>query len=286
MNILESMQRLLKKIKETPGGIQLLTEFFDDEQSGTGLMSLALIRLNKNKFSTTRHRLIPTLASIEAEPRLIARLIDHTQLKPEATPAHIIQLCQEAQKYDFASVCVNPAYVDLAVAQLRDYHIPVCSVVGFPLGNVTTEMKVLETQIALVHGAREIDMVIHVGQLKAGNEEYVLQDMTAVVNAASPRASVKVILETCLLTEEEIIKGCQLAQKAGAHFVKTSTGFSTAGATAEQVKLMRNTVGDSMGVKAAGGIRDFETALSMLRAGANRIGASASVAIVEGAKKV
>lgn len=218
------------------------------------------------------------------EPAELAKIIDHTQLKPEATPRQIRKLCQEAREYHFASVCVNPVYIPLAVAELEGSRVPVCTVVGFPLGSTLTELKALETQIAVAAGAREIDMVIHVGRLKSGDTDNVRKDIEAVVAAAGPGVLVKVILETCLLTDEEIEIGCQLSQQAGAHFVKTSTGFNRAGATAQHIGLMRKTVRNKMGVKAAGGIRDYETALKMVQAGASRIGASASVAIVSGGK--
>ncbi|MCI0515312.1 deoxyribose-phosphate aldolase [candidate division KSB1 bacterium] len=210
----------------------------------------------------------------------IAPFIDHTLLKPEATSTQIARLCHEAQKYGFATVCVNPCFVPQAVAQLEKSPVRVCTVVGFPLGTSTTTMKMLETHLAVAAGAREIDMVIHVGELKAGNTDYVHRDIQAVVQAAQPRALVKVILETCLLTDAEIIHACVLAKAAGAHFVKTSTGFNQAGATVAHIRIMREMVGSSMGVKAAGGIRDFATAQKMLLAGATRLGTSASVAIV------
>ncbi|MCK5738790.1 deoxyribose-phosphate aldolase, partial [bacterium] len=158
-------------------------------------------------------------------------MIDHTALKPETTPDQIRQLCREAREYKFASVCLNPGYVKLAASELQGSNIPVCSVIGFPLGNNSMELKALETRQAVAAGAREIDMVIHVGQLKAGNIDYVRQDIESVVEAAAPEAIVKVILETCLLTDAEIVTACELAATAGAHFVKTSTGFSTNGAT-------------------------------------------------------
>jgi len=214
----------------------------------------------------------------------INQFIDHTLLKPEATPKQVLQLCEEAQKYNFAAVCINPIYVPLAVSRLNSTQILVCTVVGFPLGNTISRIKAAETDNAVANGAREIDMVIPVGQLKSRDYPYVEQDIRIVVAAAAPLAIVKVILETCLLEEAEIITACKIAQQAGAHFVKTSTGFNKAGATVEQVALMRKTVGNEMGVKAAGGIRDYETALKMINAGANRLGTSASVAIIEASK--
>lgn len=211
--------------------------------------------------------------------------IDHTLLKPEATEADIQKLCAEAREYNFYSVCVNSSYVELASMELSGSETKVCAVVGFPLGAMELNSKAFETDQACLHGATEIDMVIHVGALKEGRYEYVTNDIAAVVSVASEyNATVKVILETCLLTKEEIIKACELAVAAGADFVKTSTGFSTGGATAEDVALMRATVGDFAQVKASGGIRDIQKANEMIAAGADRLGTSASIAIVLGAK--
>jgi deoxyribose-phosphate aldolase len=208
------------------------------------------------------------------------RYIDHTLLKAEATEADIRKLCKEAIEYDFYAVCVNSCYVSLASKELADSGVKVASVVGFPLGAAHTAAKVCETEIAVSEGADEIDMVLNIGALKEGRYNFMEEDMRAVVQAAAKRSAiVKVILETCLLTDDEVIKACQLAQNAGAAFVKTSTGFSTGGATAHHVKLMKDTVGDALQVKASGGIRDKSKALEMIEAGADRIGASASVAI-------
>jgi deoxyribose-phosphate aldolase len=212
----------------------------------------------------------------------IARFIDHTLLKPDATPEAIKKLCAEAIKYNFASVCVNPTNVAQASELLRGSNVKVCTVVGFPLGATTTTTKVIETRDAIANGAEEIDMVINVGALKSGKDNLVLDDIKAVVDAAKGKAIVKVILETALLSKEEKVKACLLAKMAGADFVKTSTGFGPGGATVEDIKIMRATVGPEMGVKASGGIRNIETALAMIKAGATRIGASASVAIVKG----
>lgn len=210
--------------------------------------------------------------------------IDHTLLKPEATEEDIINLCREAREYHFYSVCVNSSYVELASAELSGSETKVCAVVGFPLGAMELNSKAFEADQACLHGATEIDMVIHVGALKGGRFEYVANDIAAVVSVASDYdAKVKVILETCLLTKEEIIKACELAVQSGADFVKTSTGFSTGGATAEDVALMRATVGDQAQVKASGGIRDIDKAKQMIAAGADRLGTSASIAIVLGA---
>lgn len=211
----------------------------------------------------------------------LARFIDHTLLKPNATVAEITKLCEEARQYQFASVCVNPAHVALAAKLLQGTPVKVCTVVGFPLGATSTFTKVMETRDAIANGATEIDMVINVGALKSKDYELVKNDIARVVEAANGLC-VKVILETSLLTDEEKIKACELAKLAGADFVKTSTGFSTGGATAEDVALMRRVVGPSMGVKASGGIRDAQTAQKMIAAGATRIGASASVSIVKG----
>ena len=212
----------------------------------------------------------------------IARFIDHTLLKPEATPAQIERLCDEARRYGFAAVCVNPVYVRLAAERLQGAEVAVCSVVGFPLGATTTAAKVYEARQALADGAGELDMVIHVGALKAGDYERAQEDIAAVADVCHKGgALLKVIIETALLDDAEKVTACRLAQAAGADFVKTSTGFAGGGATAEDVRLMRQTVGPRMGVKAAGGIRSYADALAMIEAGANRIGASAGVRIVE-----
>lgn len=208
-------------------------------------------------------------------------MIDHTLLKPETSKLQIEQLCREALEWKFASVCVNPTWVETCAKLLQGSSVKVCTVIGFPLGATLPSVKAFETVEAIKYGASEIDMVINVGALKEGNFKLVEDDIKAVVSSA--RGSlVKVILETCLLNDEEIMKGCQLAEKAGAHFVKTSTGFSSGGAKIEQVKLMRKMVGDRLGVKASGGIRDVATAKSMIDAGANRLGTSSGIAIVQG----
>jgi len=209
----------------------------------------------------------------------MARWIDHTILKPDAKQSEIEHICKEALQHNFASVCVNPTWVALAWKILRNSNVKVCSVVGFPLGSTLPEVKAAETKEVIEHGAEEIDMVINIGALKSGNLEFVERDIRAVVRAAG-RHIVKVILETCLLNEEEKIAGCVIAQRAGANFVKTSTGFSSGGATVKDVALMRKVVGQTMGVKASGGVRSYDEACKMVEAGATRIGASASVAIV------
>lgn len=213
----------------------------------------------------------------------IAGKIDHTLLKPDATPNEITELCEEAKKYSFASVCINPGYVSLCSKLLSGTSVKVCTVIGFPLGSNTTEVKKFEAEQALQNGATEIDMVINVGQLKAGNYDYVENDVRQIVSTAkSKNAICKVILETALLTDEEKVKACLICKKAGADFVKTSTGFSKGGATVGDVALMKYVVGKEMGVKASGGIRSKEDAEAMIASGADRIGASASVKIVSG----
>lgn len=214
----------------------------------------------------------------------IAKLIDHTALKPETRKKDIEKLCKEAKQYEFASVCVNPTWVSLASDLLKGTDVKVCTVIGFPLGATTTEVKAFEASQAIFDGATEVDMVINIGNLLDGNDEAVQEDIQGVVAAAKDKAIVKVILETCLLSDEEIVRASKLAVSAGADFVKTSTGFSKGGATVDAVKLMRETVGENIGVKASGGIRDKEAVDAMVVAGATRIGASAGVAIVQNEK--
>ena len=215
----------------------------------------------------------------------IARKIDHTLLKPDATTDDITELCEEAKKFQFASVCINPGYVSLCSELLKGSGVKVCTVIGFPLGATTTETKRYEAEQAIKNGAEEIDMVINVGQLKQGNYDYVFNDVNQVVLAAKKKGDIcKVILETALLTDEEKIKACIICKHAGADFVKTSTGFSKGGATVGDIALMKYVVGSSVGVKASGGIRSREDANAMIASGADRIGASASVKIVLGEK--
>jgi len=214
----------------------------------------------------------------------IAKYIDHTILKPEATVEDVKKLCKEAREYDFASVCVNGCYANLVSTELTGSDVKTCVVVGFPLGAMTKEAKAFETSDAIKNGANEIDMVINVGALKDKNYTLLKEDIEAVVNAAKGKAIVKVIIETCLLTDEEKVKACEISKEAKADFVKTSTGFSNSGATKEDIALMRKTVGDDLGVKASGGVRDYKTAMEMINAGASRIGASASIAIVNESK--
>ena len=210
-----------------------------------------------------------------------SKYIDHTVLKPETTKAQILTLCNEAKEHDFASVCVNPSWVSICAEELKGTDVKVCAVIGFPLGATMKEVKAFETKCAIEAGATEIDMVINVGAAKDGNWELVYEDIKAVVDAANGTL-VKVIIETCLLTDEEKVKACEMSVKAGAHFVKTSTGFSSGGATAEDIKLMRETVGPDLGVKASGGIRSYEDVKTMIDNGATRIGASAGVKILKG----
>lgn len=211
-----------------------------------------------------------------------AKYIDHTLLKADATADAILTLCKEAKQYEFASVCVNPTWVKTAAEALQESSVKVCTVIGFPLGASTSETKAFETTNAIQHGATEIDMVINIGALRSGDTEAVLNDIEAVVQAAGELAIVKVIIETSLLTDIEKRVACELAVKAGADFVKTSTGFSTGGATKEDVELMRSVVGADVGVKASGGVRSFEDMQTMIDAGATRIGASSGVQIMEG----
>ncbi len=210
------------------------------------------------------------------------KYFDHTILKPDASKEAVLQVCREALEHNFASVCVSQYRTALAAEQLKGSDVKVCTVTGFPLGAVSTRVKVFETEEALKDGAQEIDMVINIGALKDGDYAYVLEDIRAVKNACADRAILKVIIEACLLTDEEKKKACMLSVEAGADFVKTSTGFSTGGAAAADVALMKNTVGNRAKVKASGGIRDKETAQRMIEAGADRLGTSAAVKIVEG----
>lgn len=211
----------------------------------------------------------------------INQYIDHTLLKPESRQDQIDKLIREAKTYNFASVCINPTWVSYAAKALEGTDIKVCTVIGFPLGATTSAVKAFETKDAISHGADEVDMVINIGQAKSGHFAFVEEDIRAVVEASGDKL-VKVIIETCLLTDKEKIKACQAAVAAGADFVKTSTGFSTAGARLDDVRLMRQTVGPDVGVKAAGGTRSLEDAQAFIGAGATRIGTSAGVTIMEG----
>lgn len=218
------------------------------------------------------------------DKKTLASYIDHTILKADAQVKDVEKLCKEAAEFEFASVCVNAANTKRAAELLKGTVVKVCTVVGFPLGATLPQVKAFEAEEAIKNGAGEVDMVINVGALKSGQLDIVENDIKAVATACKNKALLKVIIETCLLTNEEKITACELAKKAGADFVKTSTGFSTGGATVEDIKLMRKTVGPTMGVKASGGVRDLETSLKMIEAGATRIGASASVNIVNDMK--
>jgi len=221
-----------------------------------------------------------TLEPLPEARQLMAAMIDHTLLKPEATVADVQRLCAEARRYGFAAVCVNPALLPTAVRGLDGSTVTPCTVVGFPLGAMMTATKAMETARAVEAGAREVDMVLALWALKQHDYATVLDDMRAVVTAAGPTCAVKVILETCLLTDTEKVTACKLALDAGARFVKTSTGFSTGGATVHDITVMRRVVGTQAGVKASGGIRSLADAEAMVRAGADRIGTSAGISIV------
>ncbi|WBW95382.1 deoxyribose-phosphate aldolase [Oceanirhabdus sp. W0125-5] len=213
----------------------------------------------------------------------LAGMIDHTVLKAATSVEDVKKVCQEAKENGFFSVCINPCNIELAAELLKDSDVKVCTVIGFPLGANTPEVKAFETKDAIAKGADEVDMVINIGRLKDKDYDYVLRDIKAVVDASKGKALSKVILENCLLTKEEIAKACELCKEAGADYVKTSTGFSTGGATPEDIKLMRDTVGPEMGVKASGGVRSFDDAEKVINNGATRIGASSSVEIINGA---
>ena len=235
-------------------------------------------------LSKTYENELPPMPELPAAPKGIevARWIDHTILKPEATVHQVKQICQEALEYNFASVCINPSFVPLAAGLLSGSEVETCTVVGFPLGATLPTVKMAETLTVIGMGATEVDMVINIGALKAQAYGQVLNDIEVVVQAAQNQgAIVKVIIETALLTKQEKIIACLLCKEAKADFVKTSTGFSTAGATVEDVELMRRVVGAKMGVKAAGGIRDLNDAQAMIAAGATRLGASAGISIIQ-----
>ena len=222
--------------------------------------------------------------SINISPAEMAKYIDHTLLKPQASLEDIRKVCDEAKALNTASVCVNPSYIKFVAEQLMDSEVTPCVVVGFPLGATTPNVKAYEAGEAVANGAREVDMVINIGAVKSGDWALVERDIAAVVTAVDGEAAVKVIIECCLLTDEEKVLACQAAKRVGADFVKTSTGFSTGGATVEDVRLMRETVGPEMGVKASGGVRTYADAVAMIEAGANRLGASSGKAIVDGCK--
>ncbi|HLB63290.1 MAG TPA: deoxyribose-phosphate aldolase [Anaerolineales bacterium] len=273
----EITSQVLLRLQEEPG---------EGGSSRTALLSAHnFAETVQPVLSAGADRLASTLGIAPSDERL-AHMIDHTLLKPDATQDQIAQLCFEARKHRFASVCVNPAHVRLCAELLKGSGIPVCAVIGFPLGATPTDVKVFEAQQAIREGASELDMVINVGAVKSRDYELVERDIASVTRAChAGNAILKVIIEAALLTDEEKVVACQLAKVAGADFVKTSTGFAASGATPEDVALMRRVVGPSMGVKAAGGIRTYADAQKMIAAGASRIGASASVKIIQEAGK-
>ncbi|MCZ7611367.1 MAG: deoxyribose-phosphate aldolase [Ignavibacterium sp.] len=221
----------------------------------------------------------------EVDKKELAGMIDHTLLKPEAVLSEINQLCKEAIQHNFASVCINPSYVSTCFDLLKSSNVKVCTVIGFPLGATTTQSKFFEAEEAIKNGAEELDMVINIGRLKDKDYDYVLNDLKSIADLSKKHlCTSKVILETCLLTDQEKVAACLMAKEAGSDFVKTSTGFSKAGATIRDVALMKFVVGDKHKVKAAGGIRSYEDAVAMINAGANRLGASAGIKIISGQK--
>ena len=221
-------------------------------------------------------------ASADFAPASLAAYIDHTLLKPESSIEEVRKICDEAKKYKFASVCVNPSYIRFVASQLEGSAVTPCCVIGFPFGTHTPEAKKFEAHEAIQNGAKELDMVINIGAVKSNDWHLVKRDIQAVVDTAKGKAGVKVIIETALLTDEEKVKACAVSKLAGADFVKTCTGFAGGGATVEDIELMRKTVGPEMGVKASGGVRTYETAVKMIKAGANRLGATAGIAIISG----
>lgn len=214
------------------------------------------------------------------DKKKLASYIDHTLLKPDASIADIKKICQEAAEYSFASVCINPYYIKAAKSFLENTGVKTCTVVGFPLGATTIEVKLYEAEQAIKNGADEIDMVINIGALKENNFDYTAEEIKKMSNVCNGKALLKIIIETCLLEKEQIVASCRIAASAGANYVKTSTGFSLSGATISDVKLMKETVGDLIGIKASGGIKDLKTMLMMIEAGATRIGTSSSVKII------
>lgn len=249
----------------------------------TQQLELALARQGLTSSVPAVVEMQPQVVEIPKDRQNLARFIDHTLLKPDASRLAIKQLCEEAREHRFQSVCVNPVHVSYAAELLEGSPVKVCTVIGFPLGASTSLMKVMEARDALVNGAQELDMVINIGALVEGDYARVLSDIKAVRDAA-PGVVLKVILETGYLTKEQIVRACLLVRMAGADFVKTSTGFGPGGATVEDISLMRTVVGPEFGVKASGGVRDFATAQAMIKAGATRIGTSSGVAIIAGAE--
>jgi len=281
-----TLERIIEQITR-----QVLLLMQEQDEAGTGVAAKDPISAHnyvervQPVVKAGADRIASTLGIMPTDGSL-AHMIDHTLLKPDATQDQIAQLCYEARKHGFASVCVNPANVKLCAQLLKDSDVLVCAVVGFPLGATSTETKVFEAQQAIRDGATEVDMVINVGALKSRDYELVERDIASIARVChAGNAILKVIIEAALLTDEEKVVACQLAKVAGADFVKTSTGFGPGGATVEDVALMRRVVGLTMGVKAAGGIRTYEDAQKMIAAGATRIGASASVRILQGAGK-
>jgi len=278
-----TIERIIEQITRN---VLILVQEEGKKPSGDGASSVwahNFVDLVQPVISAGADRIASTLGIAPTDGRL-AHMIDHTILKPEATQDEIAQLCYEARKYNFASVCINPTNVKLCAQLLESSGIPVCTVVGFPLGATPTDVKVFEAQKAIRDGASEVDMVINVGALKSRDYELVERDIASIARAChAGDAILKVIIEAALLTDEEKVVACQLAKVAGADFVKTSTGFGPGGATVDDVALMRRVVGPTMGVKAAGGIRTYEDAQKMIAAGASRLGASASVKIMQGA---
>lgn len=279
-----TIERIIEQITRN---VLILLQEDAAKPSGNGGSSITAqnyVERVQHVVSAGADRIASTLG-IAPSDSSVAPMIDHTLLKPEATQDEIAQLCYEARKYQFASVCVNPTNVKLCAQLFESSGVPVCTVVGFPLGATATDVKVFETQQAIREGAIEVDMVINVGALKSRDYELVERDIASIARVChADNAILKVIIEAALLTGEEKVVACQLAKVAGADFVKTSTGFGPGGATAEDVALMRRVVGPAMGVKAAGGIRTFEDAQKMIAAGASRLGASASVKIMQGAE--
>jgi len=241
-----------------------------------------MTRLQNKSVSNDANKNTSADYSSEITPAKLAQYIDHTLLKPDSVMAQFDKLCEEALQYRFFSVCVNSSWVNYVSKKLRGSGIKICSVIGFPLGAMDSKSKANEARSAIEHGANELDMVINVGALKSGNLKLVEEDIRAVKRACRQNTILKVIIETSMLSESEKIIACELSKKAGADFVKTSTGFSTAGATLEDISLMRRIVGSDIGVKASGGISDYNKAISMIKAGANRLGCGASVAVVTG----
>jgi len=245
---------------------------------------LARLKAHNDASLGSKIQAAPARSEFSLSPAEMARFIDHTLLKPDAVMEQFDQLCDEAKQHGFYSVCVNSSKVAYVAKKLRGSNVKVCSVIGFPLGDMEKRAKAFEARTAIDHGAHELDMVLNIGALKSGNLKVVEEDIRAVKRAMRSTTILKVILETSMLTEEEKILACEICKKAEVHFVKTSTGFGGGGATVADIQLMRRIVGTDIGVKASGGVRDFATAMAMIKAGANRIGSASGVAIVTGAQ--